>query len=254
MSKSAVFLLAILCLLSSGCGDDSTSDAGPDPSPEAATCADDAECDEGFCSGEGACVDESFECGCDDLCGEGRLCGEDSLCFDTPQAYRFLLIEDESLTVAGDLPGADIDTVSLIKGGSGVEIFAQTISPLSEVSCEGNLSCTQEAAIGSPDAIDPESGECFGGGDVDETLFLALNQGFIIVSFGDEVIENGDSIHVYEIGSVECGRFDDDPYSIAVSKSDGLDDFVEVGTGSDGSNTIPVFGLDDAPQSSRPCE
>ena len=36
------------------------------------------------------------------------------------------------------------------------------------------------SALGAPDAINPETGECFGGGEVQPDLFVSLNLGFII--------------------------------------------------------------------------
>jgi hypothetical protein len=60
----------------------------------------------------------------------------------------------------------------------------------------------------------------------------------------DVTIANGDSIRVYEIGATQCnGSFDDDPYRVAVSVSDNLGTFVEVGRGGVGTVNIPVSGL-----------
>ena len=165
---------------------------------------------------------------------------------DAPQ-FRFVLIQDDTPAVNGETPGSDIDTAGLIKGDGSGEFFATTVSVESDVPCDGNSACDTSAMTGAPDVVN--NGECFGGGGVDTTLFTSLNQGFAIVSFsgggnGDQVIENGDAIHVYEIGATECGRFDDDPYSVSVGVSDtDTGSFIEIGAGAAGDNIIEVSGL-----------
>ncbi len=129
----------------------------------------------------------------------------------------------------------------------GVIFFATTVSDQSDVSCDNNSACDITALLGPPDVID-DSG-CFGGGDVDTTLFVSLNQGFVIASFsgdgnGDQVIENGDAIYVYEIGATECGRFDDEPYTVSVGVSDNnTGTFIELGSTGSGDNIIEIQGL-----------
>jgi hypothetical protein len=171
-----------------------------------------------------------------------------------PESFRFVMVEDLTANPSGDFPGADVDAISIIKA-SGDELFAANLHPSSEIDCEGNSACDLNALIGAPDAIDPETGDCFGlaqprGADVDPTLFTALNGGFVIVDFssvvnGDVTIENGDQIHVFEIGSTECNAFDDDPFSVSVAiavSDDVSGSFQEIGVG-DGSNIAPVTGL-----------
>ena len=162
--------------------------------------------------------------------------------------YRLVLLEDLSVNPSGDFPGADIDAVSLIKA-NGDEFFAQAVVD-SDISCTGNLSCDPLAMLGSTDVVDPDLGECFGGGGVTPELFTALNGGWAIFEFssadnGDVVIENGDKIHVYEIGATECGRYDDDPFSVSVGFS-GDSDFVNLGDygyGTGAGNEALVSGL-----------
>ncbi len=161
--------------------------------------------------------------------------------------FRFLLVQDDAPAVMGETPGADVDAFGLIKGDGRGEFFATAISSESDVICDGNSACDTSALLGPPDVV--VNGECFGGGDVDTTLFTSLNQGFVIVSFsggdnGDQIIENGDSIHVYEIGATECGRFDDDPYTVSIGISDiDVGAFIEIGSGAAGDNIIEVSGL-----------
>ena len=162
-------------------------------------------------------------------------------------AFRFVMVEDLTVEPSGDFPGADIDAISVIKA-SGDEIFAETFEEDTDIDCTGNLACDASGLLGAPDAVDA-GGTCFGGGAPDGSTFTALNAGFVIVQFssvanGDVTIENGDDIHVYEVGSTECGRFDDDPFRVSVSVADDITgDFEEIGEGGRGNNIIPVSGL-----------
>lgn len=167
---------------------------------------------------------------------------------DLLEVFQFVMITDLTPQAVGDFPGADIDAVSLIKPDSDQEFFVQQVSEQSDVECEGNQACDLSTLLGMPDAV-TGPGECFDGGDPDATTFAALNQGFIIVTFtgpenGLQPIESGDVIHVYELGAVECGRFEDDPYRVSVGVSDTeTGAFITVGENSDGSNLIPINGL-----------
>ena len=163
-------------------------------------------------------------------------------------AFRFVLVEDLVVNPSGDFPGADVDAIGLIKS-TGEEHFAQAFEEDTDIDCEGNLACDANSLLGAPDAVDPATGTCFGGGAPDGSTFTALNAGFVIVQFssvaaGDVTIENGDSVHVYEVGRTECGRFDDDAFRVSVSVADDVTgDFKEMGEGGRGSNIVPVSGL-----------
>jgi hypothetical protein len=65
----------------------------------------------------------------------------------------------------------------------------------------------------------------------------------VVVGFGNEAIENGDTIKVYEVGATLCGRFDDDPFRVSVGVSTDLGTFVEQGEGH-GQIEFPVSGLE----------
>ncbi len=161
-------------------------------------------------------------------------------------AFRFVMVEDLVANPSGDFPGADVDAISLLKGGE--EFFAETFEEDTDIDCDGNLACDANGLLGAPDAVDGP-GSCFGGGAPDGSTFTALNAGFVIVQFssvaaGDVTIENGDSVHVYEVGRTECGRFDDDAFRVSVSVADDVTgDFKEMGEGGRGSNIVPVSGL-----------
>ena len=158
-------------------------------------------------------------------------------------AFRFLMIEDLGPNPSGDFPGADIDAISLLKA-DGTEHFAQSVED-AEIACDGNLACDISPMLGAPDVI--FDGMCLEEAIVEGTRFTALNGGFLIVSFGtaneDVTIENGDRVHIYELGERECGRFDDDPVRVSVGTSNNpLNDFVEMGDTTE-SNIVPVSGL-----------
>ena len=166
---------------------------------------------------------------------------------DDRSSFRFVMVEDLTRNRGGDFPGADVDAISVIKA-SGDEFFATSFSADTDVDCAGNLACDPSALLGAPDAV--RGGSCFNGtvGSVDPTTFTALNGGFAVVQFSegarDVSVANGDRLRVYEIGATQCnGAFDDDPYRVAVSISDDLGAFIEVGTGGQGVITIPVSGL-----------
>jgi hypothetical protein len=194
-------------------------------------------------------VDES--CACEDL--DGRACEDpsdlDCECFlieeetleevqEPEDVYRYLLIEDLTNPVAGDAPGADIDAVGLIKADR--EFYAASVEAF-KAGGERNNHADINELLGPPDS------EC------EKKNFVSLGGqafgGYAMLSFGtteeDVTIENGDSINVYEIGTTMCPgtRFDNDPYRVSVSVSDDLGAFIEMGTGGDGKNIIPVTGL-----------
>ncbi len=199
--------------------------------------------------------DENNDVGNNDFNNDGNNDPNNNPNNEPPQLFTLVLIQDLAQAVVDGTPGADIDAVGLIKAEDGTELFAAVLQAESNVPCDAeeggaiNEACDPLALLGAPDAVN--EGECFGGGDVDTTLFTSLNQGFVIVSFGDDevgaeaaVIENGDAIHVYELGATECGRFDDDTVTVSVGVSDqDLGAFIEMGTTVAGDNIIEVSGL-----------
>jgi len=164
---------------------------------------------------------------------------------EAPETFRFVLVEDLTANPQGDFPGADIDAISVIKSG-GEELFAASFEKDTDIDCEGNQACDPTALLGERDFVG--EGEC-PEPDLSDPRFTSLNGGFVIVQFssitnGDVGIQNGDDIHVYEVGATECGRFDDDPFRVSVSVSDEIGGaFTEVGIGGQGENIVPVTGL-----------
>lgn len=154
-------------------------------------------------------------------------------------SLRFVMIEDMTARVAGNAPGADLDAVGLLKANGG-ERFATAVEDF-ELGLAGNEYGNVNEILGSPDANCQKQGFVSLGGQSAGS--------YVIVSFGtdteDVIIENGDSIRVYELGSTLCPNagYDDDPYRVAVSVSTDLGSFIEVGTGGEGRNTLPIRGL-----------
>jgi hypothetical protein len=153
--------------------------------------------------------------------------------------YRFVLVEDETVNTSGRSPGADLDAIEVVKNGGG-SFYATAVEDITFGPDDGNEALTQENILGAPDD------NCAGS----DATGVALGGvgGYVIVSFGtdaqDVTIENGDSIRVHEIGSTSCpGQFDDDPYSVSVSVSTSLGDFIEIATDVNGDGAVSVSGL-----------
>lgn len=197
-----------------------------------AECTTDDECDGAkICNAEGACVEpEGPECTSDAEC-DGGTCNAAGICEAAP-SFRFVLVEDRQTGAGGDYPGADIDSVELVKG-DGTIIGAVEVEDFANDS-SGNLAADPSQVLGVSDAA------C----DADSGKFYAMGGegNWMILSYGDAIIENGDSIDVVELGSTECGTFDDDSWAVSVSVSTDEGSFLELGDGV-GSSTIAVSGL-----------
>ncbi len=156
---------------------------------------------------------------------------------ETGMSYRFVLIEDLTDPVAGEAPGSDIDAISIVRP-NGAEHYATSLEDYNV----GNGSFLDPTELlGAPDSNCEKQGFVSLGG--------AQSGGYVMVSFGtsteDITINNGDSIKVHELGRTLCpsSSYDDDPYQVGVSVSTELGTFVEIGTGGEGRNVIPVTGL-----------
>lgn len=159
---------------------------------------------------------------------------------ENPGVARFVLIEDMTPLTAGDAPGVDLDAVSILKAGGGGEKFATAIED-AQIGGSMNEFKDVSQALGEPDsACKKQNFVSLGGKE---------NGGFVVLSFASEnedvVLENGDSVRVYELGQTFCNNstYDDDPYSVSISVSTNLGTFVEIGEGGVGKNTVLVSGL-----------
>ncbi|MEO1271653.1 MAG: hypothetical protein AAFX99_26470 [Myxococcota bacterium] len=144
-----------------------------------------------------------------------------------PVQYRFVLIEDQSPTEReGDSPGSDIDAVSVTSDG--VEFFAVRVE---DFSLGGGTNLDVDQALGAPDS------------DCEAVNFVSLGgEGYLVVSFG-VAFESGDAITVYELGPTLCperAQWIDNDYRVSVSVSTDLSDFIEVGEGGAGINTLII--------------
>jgi len=156
----------------------------------------------------------------------------------TPGAYRYVILEDDTETVSGDFPGADVDAISVTKGDDAVEYFATTVEDFNIGALDSNTAIDTEQLLGPSDA------DC----TADSGKFTALggsaDDSYVIVGFSTEdeevTFDSGDTIKIYELGSTLCNMFDDDPYTVSVSASDDRGNAVSVGTQSEGVNAFVI--------------
>ncbi|MEO1269965.1 MAG: hypothetical protein AAFX99_17905 [Myxococcota bacterium] len=144
----------------------------------------------------------------------------------TPTEYSFVLVQDSSTPGGtGESPGADIDAIGLT--ADGVETYATAIDDFS-IGGGTNIDTTQ--------ALDAPDSGCMA------TNFVSLDGGYLMVSFG-KTFGTNDSITVYELGPTTCpgqAMWIDEDYRVSISVSNNLTDFVEIGSGGSGINTVPV--------------
>ncbi len=154
-------------------------------------------------------------------------------------SYRYLLLEDLTDPVTGEQPGADIDYVRLTKNNGDVHYVTEVLD-FNVGALDTNTAADVTQLVGQPDSL------C----DINSGAFVSLGglaeDGFVIVSFGDELnviaIENGDSIVVGELGPTLCGDLEDDAVRVSVSVSNARDSFITIDTVS-GANELIVMGL-----------
>lgn len=151
---------------------------------------------------------------------------------DAPVALRyfFLRINDRSTNTEGQNPGADIDAVSIVKSGTEERFYATRVEdykPNNEADIS-TVSIIPDNILGPPTAFGTPFNPANAGPDKDcslsETHFVSLGGvgGYIIVSFGNEHVENGDIINVYEIGNCN-GEGQPDPIEVQVSVASHVD-------------------------------
>lgn len=143
--------------------------------------------------------------------------------------YYFVRVNDQS-TNTGTNPGADLDAISITKGGSGERAYVTRVEeykPVNEADISG-VSILPDNILGAPTAFGTPFDPANAGSDKDCDLgdenFVALGGvgGYIIVSFGDAHVENGDTVTVYEIGNCN-GNGKADPVEVQVSVSSNVD-------------------------------
>jgi hypothetical protein len=147
----------------------------------------------------------------------------------TTNKYYFVRVNDQS-TNTGTNPGADLDAISITKAGTGRRAYVTRVEdykPVNEGDISG-VSIIPENIIGEPTAFgtpfDPANAGSDKSCDLGDENFVALGGvgGHIIVSFGDDHVENGDTLTVYEIGNCD-GEGKADPVEVQVSVSSNVD-------------------------------
>lgn len=155
--------------------------------------------------------------------------------------YYFVRVNDQS-TNAGVNPGADIDAITITKSTTGRRASVSRVeeyrpvntADISRVSMQPDNIVGDPTAFGTP--FDPEQvgpdKEC----SLDDEHFVSLGGvgGYIIVSFGADHVETGDTITVYEIGN--CNKQGaSDPIEVQVSVSSAVDgEWITVFFGTEG--------------------
>ena len=189
-----------------------------------------------FVGGESVCIasgrpPETDICAEDGLYGDGfcdSFCPQpDPDCGGETSDYIYVLVEDLSRDEGGEGPGADIDAISVTVRG--VELFATGVV---DFSLGGGSWLDPTEALGAPDSA------------CTATNFVSLGGlgGYLMVEFG-ALFSSGDSVTVYELGVTTCPnqpQWIDEDYRVSVSVSTNFGDFIEIGVGGTGLNTIVV--------------
>lgn len=178
-----------------------------------------------------------FVGGCDDdyqkRTGDGYYVSYVTQCWEVRQDqkinYYFMRVNDQS-TNAGVNPGADIDAITITKSTTGRRASVSRVeeyrpvntADISRVSMQPDNILGDPTAFGTP--FDPaqvgSDKEC----SLEDEHFVSLGGvgGYIIVSFGADHVETGDTITVYEIGN--CNKQGaSDPIEVQVSVSSNID-------------------------------
>lgn len=144
--------------------------------------------------------------------------------------YYFVRINDKSPNISGSNPGADVDAVSITKSGTGRRAYASRVEQYEPINTAdiAAASAVPDNILGEPTAFGVPFDPNNAGSDKECSLadanFVALggDGGYIIVSFGDDHVENGDVVTVYEIGNCD-GEGTADPLQVQVSVASSAD-------------------------------
>jgi len=139
--------------------------------------------------------------------------------------YYFVRLSDWNTSSSPGRTGASIDAVSLSKDNFDRVIYATKVIEYSPENAEkiSDVARISEHILGEPDAFGTPFDRQNAGPDktcsLDEENYLSLGiGGSVVLSFGDEKIEEGDVITVYEIGNCN-GLGVADPVTIWVALS-----------------------------------
>lgn len=140
--------------------------------------------------------------------------------------YYFVRVNDQSTNTGNTNPGADIDAIGIVKP-DGTRHYVSKVEQYSPVNVDdiAALSAIPDNIIGAPTAFaDPTNVSPASDCSLEDQNFVALGGvgGYIIVSFGDAHVENGDTLNVYEIGNCANGGVAD-PVEVQVSVASNAD-------------------------------
>lgn len=143
--------------------------------------------------------------------------------------YYFVRINDQSLNMGAN-PGADIDAVSITKAVDGSRHYAQRVEDYSPINVAdiSVVSILPDNILGEPTGFGLPFDPANAGADKECSLldenYVSLGGvgGYIIVSFGEAYVENGDVVTVYEIGNCN-GQGQGDPIEVQVSVASAAD-------------------------------
>ena len=115
--------------------------------------------------------------------------------------YKFIRVMDDTTneqlsTCTNPNPGADIDAVAVLRGGTIIGWASQVFGDELGSVCAKNTAANPNTALAQSDETDPMDSE---------NLFVSLNGGSIVVRFADSTtgsditLQSGDTIKVFEV-------------------------------------------------------
>ena len=201
-------LIAVLCMsLLAGCDEERS-----DTCTTSSDCAESQECI-GIDSetGEGVCVSRELDPCVDADCAPDEVCQPDGICeaaWTYPEDWRYVAIISTTRNPTDlddtNTPGPDIDAIELMANGE--SIYATTVEAFGQGAGgndDGNVNAVVSSLLGSRDAIPTGGGEC----DLSEgTGFWSMGDstGFVVVSFDNTSLEDGNTISVWELNDLIC--------------------------------------------------
>jgi len=133
-----------------------------------------------------------------------------------PGAFRYVYIYDLSADLRGDHPGADIDAIEVVRGGSssyGVAVTDRIFDPTTtSVANDQNQLTGQPRIVGGAHACD------FGG----TPHWYSLAGGSVVIDLGaNGALRDGDEIIIYECSGSSVGL--NDSYGVGIGTNPRLD-------------------------------
>jgi len=163
---------------------------------------------------------------------DDTITGDNTTTETVEAVYKWVRISDdpdnESLSTCGNNnPGADIDAVAIVRGGSIIGWVDQIVADKLGSTCGTNTAANPNEVKGNE--LDPDASDA-------ENMFLSLNGGEISVHFADMttgteiVIQKGDQIKVFEIPGTGSGQTE--YYDVDLCEDAGCATSLALGNGS----------------------